>query len=133
MITHSTSTPCPADAEVLADLLEDDLLQLKTGERLWKLYCFRSAQGQATQLRHRIYTKVKADGRLALVTFAAHTPVAGRRARSNIARVPDLPADTLARLIQAILAQTRTPTDAFEELDLSEFTTLAAQLDALRA
>jgi hypothetical protein len=114
-------------------LLADDLLQLQDGERLWKLYCFRSAAGQSTQLRHRIYTKVKADGRLALVTFAVHTPAAGHVVRSNIARVPDLPADALDRIIQAILAQTQVAADAFEALDLSALPSLAAQWDALGA
>ncbi len=133
MIDHAPMPPCPAGPEVLADLLDDDLLQLQDDERLWKLYCFRSAEGQSTQLRHRIYTKVKPDGRLVLVTFAVHTPAAGRAVRSNIARVPDLPADALDRIIQAILAQTHTAPDAFEALDLSELPTLVAQLDALGA
>jgi len=130
---HPSAAPCPAGPEVVADLLADDLLQLRDGERLWKLYCFRSAEGQRTQLRHRIYTKVKADGRLALVTFAAHTPAAGRAVRSNIARVPDLPADALDRIIQTIVAQTRTAADAYEAVDLSALPSLAAQWDALGA
>jgi hypothetical protein len=125
--------PCPAGPEVVADLLADDLLQLQAGERLWKLYCFRSAAGQSTQLRHRIYTKVKADGRLALVTFAVHTPAGGQAVRSNIARVPDLPADALDRIIQAVLAQTQAAADTYEALDLSALPTLTAQLDALGA
>ena len=119
--------------EVLADLQTDDLLQLQDGERLWKLYCFWSAAGQSTQLRHRIYTKVKPDGRLALVTFAVHTPAIGRAVRSNIARVPDLPADALDRLIQAILTQTQVAADAFEAVDLSALPSLAAQWAALTA
>lgn len=118
---------------MIADLLADDLLQIRDGERLWKLYCFRSVAGQRAQLRHRIYTKVKADGRLALVTFAVHTPAAGRVVRSNIVRVPDLPVDALDRIIQAILAQTRMAADAFEAVDLSALPSLAAQWDALGA
>lgn len=118
---------------MIADLLTDDLLQLQEGERLWKLYCFRSAAGQRTQLRHRIYTKIKADGRLALVTFAVHTPAHGRAVRSNIARVPDLPADALDRIIQAIVAQTQVAADAFEAVDLSALPSLAAQWEALAA
>lgn len=103
------------------------MLRLAPGERLWKLYCFRAAGGQATQLRHRIYTKIKTDGRLALVTFAVHTPLAGRSVRSNIARVPDLPAEALDRLIAAILAQTGAA-EGFEEIDLSQLPDLDAQL-----
>lgn len=122
-----------ARSEVLTDLLDDDLLQLQEHERLWKLYCFRSVEGQRTQLRHRIYTKIKPNGRLALVTFAVHTPVAGRSVRSNIARVPDLPVELLDRIIQAILVQTHVAPDGFELVDLSGFATLAEQWDALAA
>ncbi len=133
MNTEVPTFSCSAGPEVLADLLEDDLLQLQDDERLWKLYCFRSAAGQRTQLRHRIYTKIKANGRLALTTFAVHTPVAGRSVRSNIARVPDLPVDALEQIIQAILAQAHIAEDEFEVLDLSALPTLKAQLDALGA
>ena len=130
----TTQTPsCPAGAEVLADLLDDDLLHMAPGERLWKLYCFKAPDGQATQLRHRIYTKLKTDGRLALVTFAAHTPVAGRSVRSNIARVPDLPVEALDRLIAAIVAQARVAPEHFEEIDLSDLPDLSVQLAEIMA
>jgi DNA-binding GntR family transcriptional regulator len=121
---------CPASSEVLSDLRDADLLHLAPGERLWKLYCFQAADGQATRLRHRIYTKVKADGRLALVTFAVHTPAAGRSVRSNIARVADLPAEALDRIIEAIRAQTRAA-EGFEAIDLSHLPDLDAQLAAI--
>jgi hypothetical protein len=133
MTVHPSRLSSPAGTEVLSDLLDEDLLQLQKDERLWKLYCFRSAEGQRTQLRHRIYTKIKPNGHLALVTFAVHTPVAGRSVRSNIARVPDLPVEMLDRIIQAILAQARIAPDDFELLDLSGFATLAEQWDALTA
>lgn len=133
MSDQASAAPCPAGPEVLTDLLDDDLLQLQDGERLWKLYCFRSAVGRSTQLRHRIYTKIKTDGRLALVTFAVHTPAGGRAVRSHIARVPDLPADALDRIIAAILAQTQVAADAFEAVDLSALPSLAVQWDTLGA
>lgn len=132
---------CPR-AEIVADLARDDLLELRNGERLWKLYCFREA-GHATGLRHRIYTKRKADGRLALVTFAAHNPPAtpsdesngavlkGTTIRSAIARVADLSAADLDRLITAMRG--RMAADACEELDLSRYATLEEQLGWLRA
>jgi hypothetical protein len=116
---------------VRADLLGENLLHIEPGERLWKLYCFWAAEGRATQLRHRIYTKLKVDGRLALVTFAVHTPAAGRSARSNIVRVPDLPVEALDRIISAIMAQTHTPSEEIDELDLSEITTLEEQLQQI--
>jgi len=129
--THSWAHSCSAGPEVRADLLGDNLLHIEPGERLWKLYCFWSAEGRATQLRHRIYTKLKTDGRLALVTFAVHTPVAGRSVRSNIVRVPDLPAEALDRIISAITAQTHTPSEEIDELDLSAIDSLEEQLRQL--
>ena len=127
----SEAHSCSAGPEVRADLLGDNLLHIGPGERLWKLYCFWSAEGRTTQLRHRIYTKLKGDGRLALVTFAVHTPVAGRSARSNIVRVPDLPVEALDRIIAAIIAQTHTPPEEIDELDLSEIDTLEEQLQQI--
>jgi hypothetical protein len=124
---------CPDGNEIIRDLRDEDLLELAAGERLWKLYCFR-APGHATELRHRIYTKRKADGRLALITFAAHNPPAveddgeerGPRAvRSALARVPDLGIADLDRLIAAMLAQSGS--EACEETDLSHLQNLAAQ------
>jgi hypothetical protein len=117
---------CPGASEIISDLREEDLLDLEAGERLWKLYCFR-APGHATELRHRIYTKMKIDGRLAMVTFAAHNPwnveengegSGPRPVRSALARVPDLSPADLDRLITALRAQS--DQEACEEIDLSE-------------
>jgi hypothetical protein len=123
---------CPDANEIMSDLREEDLLELEAGERLWKLYCFR-APGHATELRHRLYTKRKVDGRLAMITFAAHNPSNGdadgesagpRAVRSAIARVPDLSAGDLDRLIAAMRAQSG---PACEELDLSEMASIEQQ------
>jgi hypothetical protein len=132
---------CPGSAEILADLAATDLLQLQPDERLWKLYCFRTP-GHATGLRHRIYTKLKASGRLALVTFAAHdpqpwsnhddhasadaepAPLAGP-VRSGIARVPDLSVNDLDRVVAAMRQSNAV---VYEEIDLSAFDTLVDQL-----
>jgi hypothetical protein len=130
---------CPR-AEILNDLITEDLLALQDGERLWKLYCFREA-GHATGLRHRIYTKRKADGRLALITFAVHNPPHEPHSeangappepppvRSSIARVPDLSAEDLDRLIAAMRQQMAS--DACEELDLTACTALDVQFERL--
>ncbi len=135
----SDNCTCPR-AEVINDLIAEDLLELQAGERLWKLYCFREA-GHATGLRHRIYTKCKADGRLALITFAVHNPSPDPQGehngappepppvRSGIARVADLSAADLDRLIAAMRQQMTS--DACEELDLSDCTTLDTQLARL--
>jgi hypothetical protein len=127
---------CPGADEILTDLLEADLLELQPGERLWKLYCFR-VPGDVTGLRHRIYTKAKADGRLSLVTFAAQeapetpaAPRAGRLVRSGIARVADLSAAHLDQIVRAI--QQQTASSACEEIDLSHFDKLEEQVEQLR-
>jgi hypothetical protein len=127
---------CGGPDEILSDLAERDLLELQPGERLWKLYCFRDA-GHPTGLRHRIYTKKKADGRLALLTFAVHNPPAlgagvseAPPVRSALARVPDLSQDDLDRLIAALRAQAGS--NSCEEMDLSGHSELADQLARLR-
>ncbi len=132
---------CTSIEEILHDLVVDDLLRLEPGDRLWKLYCFRAA-GHATDLRHRVYTKRRPDGRLALVTFAAHNPApangprngsggptaGSRRVRSGVARVPDLGANDLTQLISAIKRQVDATAQTCEELDLSSMPSLEAQL-----
>lgn len=142
MLTNDPSgCRCPGGDEVLSDLSEQDLLALQQGERLWKLYCFHT-KGNATGLRHRIYTKVKANGRLALITYAAHNPPrngsghagghgAPERVRSALARVPDLSAADLDRLIGAMRSQAGS--DACEEIDLSHLKDLEEQLASLRS
>ena len=131
--------PCQGAQEILLDLIDKDLLGLLPGERLWKLYCFRKAD-HASRLRHRIYAKQKANGRLELVTFAAHNPphenddAESRNdapaVRSALARVPDLSTGELDRLVTAIRAQT--PADECDEIDLSIYSSLDEQLAWLR-
>ena len=129
---------CGEFAEIIDDLVERDLLELRPGERLWKLYCFRDSD-HPTRLRHRIYTKAKSDGRLSLLTFAVHNPPRNDAAaseaappvRSALARVPDLSPADLDRLIGAM--RTEAHSDACEELDLSQHRGLDEQLAWLRA
>lgn len=127
---------CGGPGEIFTDLIEDDLLELGPGERLWKLYCFKDSS-HPTALRHRIYTKAKPDGRLAMLTFAVHNPVRGNSeseeapaVRSALARVPDLSPDDLDRLIDAMRSQAASV--ACEELDLSAHNRLDEQLAWLR-
>lgn len=113
---------------VMQDLADERLLELKKGERLWKIYLFKPASGRATRLEHRIYTKLKGDGRLALATFAVHTPQAGLLVRSGIARVPDLLPEHLDRIIESIRVQTHTGPEEYQEIDLSGMGSLDEQL-----
>lgn len=78
-------------------------------------------------MEHHIYTKRKADGRLALVTFAVHVPAGGRPARSGIARVPDLGVGDLDQIIAAIRRQVQAVECA--ELDLSGVESVEGQLE----
>lgn len=133
------ASSCPDTEEILADLKASNLLRVEPGERLWKLYCFRSA-GHLTGLRHRIYTKIKPNGRLAMVTFVAHNPPnangnggrAPHAVRSKLARVPDLGLEDLDRIVAAIRRSQVAP-DTCEELDLSQLETLAEQIAWLAA
>lgn len=129
---------CPGAEEILADL-DADILDLQPGERLWKLYCFHVV-GHATSLRHRIYSKRKTDGRLALVTFAAHNPISEKPGengnsgaphqivRSSMARVPDLSTAELERIIAAVRRESQAAAGACEVVDLTALDTLQAQI-----
>ncbi len=132
--------PCPDAREILLDLIANDLLVMLPDERLWKLYCFREAD-HVSKLRHRIYTKQKANGRLELITFARHNPPQENEdaggcsdapsIRSALARIPDLSTDDLDRLITAMRAQTSP--DECDEIDLSIHQSLDEQLTWLQA
>lgn len=123
----------PRGNEILNDLLNEDLLQLEAGDRLWKLYCIRPADGVATDLRHRIYTKQKPDGTLSLVTFAVHNPGGPQTppVRSAIARVASLTPEALDHIITAIRKQTSTEQDRCDEVDLRNLPTVEAQIEAV--
>jgi hypothetical protein len=121
----------------VADLFEQDLLELQPGERLWKLYCFRDFVYKDTATTE-IYTKEKEGGRLGLLTFAVHNPPredgAKRDAppiRSALARVPDLSGADLDKLIAAVRSQVGSA--ACEEVDLSHLGAIDGQLAWLRA
>ncbi len=129
---------CSNAEEILADL-DADMLDMQPGERLWKLYCFHVV-GHATGLRHRIYSKRKADGRLALVTFAVHNPVRVDHSkngssnknplavRSSVARVADLSPEDLERIITTVRREAQAAAGACEEVDLTAFDTLREQI-----
>lgn len=141
MLPRTRSERLSPDAvEILFDLVDEDLLGLLPGERLWKLYCFRQAD-HTSGLRHRIYTKQKTNGRIELITFATHDPPkkdgdAGEvnyapAVRSALARVPDLSASELDRLFAAMRAHT--PTGEGDEIDLTIYPSLDEQLARLQA
>jgi hypothetical protein len=122
----------PVSGDLLQDLMKDAVVQLGPGERLWKLFIFRPASGRSTGLEHRIYAKLKPNGRLALVTFAVHSPREGRLARSGIAQVPEISEEALDQVIQAVRRETRSGPEEYEEIDLSGIESLTEQLEYLR-
>jgi len=122
---------CTESETLLADLIGEDLLELMPDERLWKLYCFASDDGRETDLRQRIYTKQKPDGRLVMLTFAVHSPVPGHSARSGILKVPDLSIEALDHIIEQIRVQTGASGDEYQEIDLSSVATLPDQIHRL--
>jgi hypothetical protein len=120
------------EPEVVRDLLVEQLLPFEEGDRLWKLYVFSPASGRATHLQHRIYSKVKPDGRLAMVTFAVHSPVEGLSTRSAIAHVPDLRAEALDHVIETIRRETQVGPDEYLEIDVSHLKSVSEQLAYVR-
>jgi hypothetical protein len=117
--------------DLLADLSFTGPVHLEADERLWKVYIFRPATGRATQLEHRIYSKLKPGGYLALVTFAAHRPNGGPPVRSAVAHVPNLSREDLGHIIDSIRRQTKANEDEYHEVDLSHLATLPEQLEYL--
>ena len=113
--------------EVYEHLAVQDLLELLPGERLWKLFCFRTADGPTASLEHRIYTKCKPDGVLALITFAVQGPVGGPTLRSRIAHVPEISQGDLDHIIDRIRSQTDTSATEYQEVDLSHLPSLSEQ------
>ncbi len=118
---------------MIEDIVQEKMLQLEPGERLWKLFCFQPLSGRETHLEHRIYSKCKIDGNLALVTFAVHTPRPSVRARSALARVGELTPITLMHIIETIRSRTQTTPEEYFEVDLSDIATLGEQLAVLDA
>ncbi len=127
-----TQEPYHGSPEMIRELADESILPLTPGERLWKLFVFRPASGHATRLEHHIYTKQKTNGHLAMVTFAVHSPVPGQRARSAVARVPDLQPEALDQIVHAIREQTRVRPEEYEEIDLSDQGDLTEQMAYLR-
>jgi hypothetical protein len=117
--------------DLLADLSSSGPVHLEPDERLWKVYIFRPSTGRATHLEHRIYSKLKPGGHLALVTFAAHRPNGGPPVRSGVARVLDLSREDLGHIIDSIRRQTNAAEDEYHEVDLSHLATWPDQLEYL--
>jgi len=107
------------------------LIKIEKGERLHKFYYFRPITGRHENFEYRILTKEKTNGMIEMVSYNFKV-VNGIPQKSSITRVPELSKKQLENIVQNIARKTNTSPDEFEELDLSEFSTIDEQLEFLR-
>lgn len=107
------------------------LLRLKKGERLYKFYYFRPLAGRHYHFEYRILAKEKINGMLEMVSynFKIENDVPQK---SSIARVSKISKEQLDEIVHNVMRQTNTGPDEFEELDLSEFSTIDEQIEFLK-
>ena len=129
MIEDLTSMLYPS---VVPDLVDDSMLRLEAGERLWKLYFLRPASGRDDRVEHRIYTKEQHDGLIGLVSYNFRLPPGGQPARTNLAYAKDIPKDTLNQIIWNVVRQSQIGPEEFEIVDLSKFKTFEEQINHMR-
>ncbi len=107
------------------------LMRIKRGERLYKFYYFRPMAGRHYHFEYRILTKEKINGELEMVSYNFKIEN-GVPQKSSITRVPKISKEHLNQIVQNVIRKTNTDSDEFEELDLSEFSTIDEQIDFLK-
>jgi len=107
------------------------LLRIRKGERLYKFYHFRPIVGRSEHFEYRILTKEKANGMLEMVSYNFKI-VGGVPQKTGITRVPEISKEQLEPIVQNVRRKTNTSPDEFEELDLSRFSTIDAQIEFLK-
>jgi hypothetical protein len=107
------------------------LLRIGHGERLYKFYYFRPIAGRREHFEYRILSKEKTNGMLEMVSYNFKI-VSGAPQKSSITRVPDISKEQLEAIVQNVMRKTNTSPDEFEELDLSEFSTIDKQIEFLK-
>ena len=107
------------------------LLRIGQGERLHKFYYFRPIAGRREHFEYRILSKEKTNGMLEMVSYNFKI-VSGAPQKSSITRVPDISKQQLEAIVQNVMRKTNTSPDEFEELDLSEFSTIDKQIEFLK-
>jgi len=110
---------------------DNHLLRIGQGERLYKFYYFRPIAGRREHFEYRILSKEKTNGMLEMVSYNFKI-VSGAPQKSSITRVPDISKEQLEAIVQNVMRKTNTSPDEFEELDLSEFSTIDKQLEFLK-
>ena len=107
------------------------LMKIRQGERLYKFYYFRPIAGRSEHFEYRILTKEKANGILEMVSYNFKI-VGGVPQKTAITRVPEISKEQLEPIVQNVRRKTKTSADEFEELDLSRFATVDAQIEFLK-
>jgi len=107
------------------------LMRIKQGERLYKFYYFRPMAGRHYHFEYRILTKEKINGTLEMVNYNFKIEN-GVPQKSSITRVPKISKEQLDQIVQNVIRKTNTDSDEFEELDLSEFSSIDEQIEFLK-
>ena len=107
------------------------LMRIKQGERLYKFYYFRPMAGRQYHFENRILTKEKINGTLEMVSYNLQIEN-GVSQKSSITRVPKISKEQLDQIVQNVIRKTNIDSDEFEELDLSEFSSIDAQIEFLK-
>jgi hypothetical protein len=107
------------------------LMRIKQGERLYKFYYFRPLAGRRYHFEYRILSKEKINGTLEMVSYNFKTEN-GVPKKSSITRVAKISKEQLDQIVQNVIRKTNIDSDEFEELDLSEFSSIDAQIEFLK-
>ena len=108
------------------------LMRIKQGERLYKFYYFRPVAGRHYHFEYRILSKEKINGMLEMVSYNFKIEN-GVSQKSSITRVSKILKVQLDQIVQNGIRKTNTDTDEFEELDLSEFSSIDEQIEFLKS
>ena len=108
------------------------LMRIKPGERLYKFYYFRPMAGRHYHFEYRILSKEKVNGMLEMLSYNFKIENGVPR-KSSITRVPNISKEQLDQIVQNVIGKTNTDSDEFEELDLSEYSSIAEQIEFLKS
>ncbi len=107
------------------------LMRIKQGERMYKFYYFRPMTGRHNHFEYRILTKEKINGTLEMVSYNFKIEN-GVPQKSSITRVPKISKEQLDQIVQNVIRKTNTDSHEFEELDLSELSSIDEQIEFLK-
>ena len=108
------------------------LMRIKKGECLYKFYYFRPVAGRHYHFEYRILSKEKINGMLEMVSYNFKIE-SGVPKKTSITRVPKISKEQLDQIVQNVIGKTNTDSDEFEELDLSEFSSIDEQIEFLKS